>query len=107
MCQSNSGANMPGSGGVNRGRGDAELTWGEESEGDTRQFELQVLPSAELEDLTSSGLLGVGRGAPTVEPKAEGAGSAGTTQSTGKAAWRRRLSPSHRRAVRTFFSKED
>ncbi len=82
------------------------MTWGEESEGSTERFPLQVLPSAALEDLENSGLLGVGRGTPTAEPQAEGAGNAAVNSSAGKAAWRRRLSPSHRRAVRTFFSKE-
>ncbi len=106
MSQSTSSSQSPGQGGINRGRGDAELTWGEESKGSIERFPLRVLPSAELEDLESSGLLGVGRGTPSAEPVAEGAGNAATSQSAGKAAWQRRLSPSHRRAVKQFFSKE-
>ena len=82
------------------------MTWGKESEGDSAEFPLNVLPAAELEDLRSSGLLGVRRGTPTVEPASEDAGSAAARSSTGKAAWNRRLSPSHRRAVKKFFSKE-
>lgn len=106
MCQAPGSGQQPGSGGVNRGRGDAEMTWGEESEGATDKFPLQVLPPAALEDLQNSGLLGVGRGSPTAEPNAEAAGNAAVSGSVGKAAWRRRLSPSHRQAVKTFFSKD-
>ena len=92
---------------MSRGRGDAEMTWGDETEGDTSKFDVEVLPPAAVEDIEASGILGVGRGAPEVNPSAEGAGSATVEGSVGNAAWKRRLSPSHRQAVRTFFSKND
>ena len=101
MCQ---GGSQPGNGGISRGRGDAELNFGDETEGATDKFDIEVLPAAGIEDMEASTILGVGRGAPTVEPTAEGAGSGNAKGSVGKAAWKRRLSPSHRDAVRTFFT---
>lgn len=95
---------QPGSGGVTRGRGDAELTWGEEAQGRSDEFEAKALDPAHSLDAENSALVGVGAGAPTVEPTAEGAGSADVRGSAGKSAWRRRLAPHHRQAVKEFFA---
>jgi hypothetical protein len=95
---------QPGRGGVTRGRGDAEMTWGEESQGQLDQFEAKVLDPAHSLDVENSAVLGVGAAAPTVEPVAEGAGNADVAVSTGKSAWRRRLAPHHRDAVKGFFT---
>ena len=99
----------PGRGGVSRGRGDAALEYGNETEGRTEQFAPQVLPSAERLDIDSTGVVGVGSTAPTVEPLAQGAGWVEVQASTGKSAWKRRLAPHHREAVQEFFGgkKED
>lgn len=94
----------PGRGGVNRGRGDAPMIWGDESPGRTDQFGAEVLPQARLKDLESSNLLGIGSAAPEVDARGESAGLSEVGASAGKTAWRRRLSPKHRRAVGTFFT---
>lgn len=94
----------PGRGGISRGRGDAELTWGEESPGRTDQFEAKALDPAQNLDLEHSALLGVGAGAPNVDPTAESAGDGDVQASAGKSAWRRRLAPHHRQAVKDFFA---
>jgi len=95
---------MPGRGGINRGRADAPMIWGDESPGQSDQFDAKLLPKARLKDLESSNLLGIGAGAPEVDANAEGAGRVDVEASTGKTAWRRRLSPKHRRAVGSFFT---
>jgi hypothetical protein len=95
-----------GSGGVSRGRGDAEMTWGTEAQGDTDRFESKALPDAQYRDAEHSAVIGVGATTPTVEPIAEGAGNADVDVSTGRAAWKRRLAPHHREAVKTFFTPE-
>ena len=41
--------------------------------------------------------------APPDEAQAEGAGLVEVGASTGKSAWRRRLAPRHRQAVKSFF----
>ncbi|MFT4540178.1 MAG: hypothetical protein ACI841_000334 [Planctomycetota bacterium] len=95
---------MPGAGGVNRGRADAEMSWGAESQGRSEDFDVKRLTPAQLEDLDSSQLLGLGAAVPTVEAAGESVGVGEISGSTGKAAWKRRLSPRHRRAVGTFFA---
>ena len=96
-------AHGAGVGGVNRGPGAAELTWGEETPGRTDLFEAKSLPAARHADPERTAVFSVGATAPNVNPVAEGAGSQDVEGSTGRSAWRRRLSPSHRRAVKTFF----
>ena len=102
-------AGGPGRGGINRGRGDAPLTWGEESADLVGRFEAQLLPSATGLDPEHSATLGVGGATPEVKPEAEAAGRGDVKASTGRTSWRRRISPRHRDAVRRFFddSKED
>lgn len=95
---------QPGAGGISRGRADAPMIWGDESPGRTDQFEAKALPDAEYIDAENSQILGVGSASPTVEPTAEGGGAVEVSASAGQAAWRRRLSPRHRRAVGTFFT---
>ena len=92
----------PGRGGVDRGRGDAALTWGAETQGHAEAMEL--LPSARVLDPEALHLFGVGATAPEVLPEHGGAGRLEITTSSGQSSTRRRLSPRHRRAVRTFFS---
>ncbi len=98
---------QPGRGGVTRGRADAELFWGEESPGRSDQFAPKQLPGARAFDPDSSTPMGVTAGAPTVEPVAEGGGTQATTEAAARSAWRRRLAPSHRAAVKKFFAPSE
>ena len=99
------GDGHPGRGGLNRGRGDAPLTWGDETKPFDR-FKAQALPP------------GAARGpddwAPVVElPGAPQSSPQSSTPSSGRAydatagqeAWRRSLAPRHQRAVRTYFDE--
>lgn len=97
---------LPGQGGISRGRADAEMTWGEETE-DAAEFEPDALPPGQIPDVDSSVLLGVSSTSPTAQPQSESAtgGPAGQA-SAGEAAWKRRLSPSHRDAVKRFFASD-
>jgi hypothetical protein len=98
---------FPGNGGVSRGRADAELTWGEETPGRTDQFEPEQLPDAKVLDPGSTAIVGVGARAPEVEPRAGGSGLVEVQASAGKSAWKRRLAPRHRDAVKGFFGGEE
>ena len=79
------------------------MIWGEESAGRSDQFEATRLDQARMIDPESTAILGVGAGAPTVDPVAGSAGKAPVRTSSGQNAWRRRLAPRHREAVKTFF----
>jgi hypothetical protein len=96
--------NGPGQGGVQRGRGDAELHFQGETPGRTDAFEAKELPDAEWLDPESTALLGAGGTTPNVAPLEEGSGRVETQVSSGQAAWKRRLAPHHRDAVQSFFS---
>lgn len=89
---------------MNRGRADAPWFWGEETAGRTDQFQPEALPAAGSMDLERSAVLGVGAVAPPVQASGEAGGLDAVGATTGKAAWQRRLSPSHRAAVSTFFA---
>ncbi len=97
---------IPGAGGVSRGRGDAELTWGAETPGRLADFEAKLLPRAERLDLASSELSGIGFVAPVPNAAGESAGTAEVEGSLGRSTFHRRLAPRHRDAVSRFFSTE-
>jgi len=93
----------PGRGGVSRGRGDAALGFDGETPGRSDQFEAKELPPAQRLDPDTTALVGVGAGAPGVEPAAQAGGVVDTQASAGRAAWKRRVAPHHREAVQEFF----
>ena len=98
-------SNSPGSGGIQRGRGDAELSLGDPSTPfDAESFEAKRLTPAEYADLDRSALVGVGATAPSASGvSGEATGDAGAATSVGASTWKRRLEPRHRRAVSAFF----
>ena len=98
---------MPGHGGVTRGRADAEMIWGEETPEGAARFQAERLDPATALDPESTGVVGVAATTPETAPVREGAGDAAVDPSAGRGAWRRRLAPRHRGAVRSFFATED
>jgi hypothetical protein len=95
----------PGRGGINRGRADADLTWGKETAPFDR-FKPQALPPGAPRSPDDW--------APVVElPGAPAENAARATPATarqyaaaaGQAAWRRTLAPRHQSAVKKYFEK--
>ncbi len=98
----------PGSGGVDEGRGDAELGIGAPVDPySDAAFQSKRLTPAEYADLDRSTLIGVGLATPTESgSRGEAAGNtAPSTSSQGANAWKRRIDPRHRRAVSKFFDR--
>ena len=98
------GGSLPSSGGINRGRGDAELTFGPDPGELDGAFEAQRLNPSEFKSLEDSALLGVSEAAP--EASGVGGQSSGRRDleaSAGASTFKRRLVPRHRRAVSAFF----
>ncbi len=97
-----SGGTVPGRGGITRGRGDARLDLtGSTPEGAAAGQPQRLPPGAPVP--TPSVRISLGRATPEAAPVRDGgAGTAGDT-GVGVAAWRRRIAPRHRDAVRTFF----
>ncbi len=104
-CQGQADGNKPGRGGVSRGRGDAELTWGAESDEQGIRFKETVLPPGFLEDPKDE-VVGVRLTAPKVEPAAtaERGPAREIDPATGRETWNRKLRPRHKEVVKEFFN---
>jgi hypothetical protein len=93
----------PGPGGVTRGRADAALTWGQETQPFDR-FRARALPpgfARSPDDFAPGVEL---PGAPDVSPDARRGGASRSYDATaGQEAWRRTLAPRHQSAVRKYF----
>ena len=102
--QCNANCNRPGRGGVTRGRGDAELTWGDESDKQGTKFKEVVLPKGML-DQPKDEIVAIKKSAPIEEAGEVGPRSDRRTDeaAAGQATWNRKLNPRHRNAVRKYF----
>ncbi|MEX0716529.1 MAG: hypothetical protein WD066_08080 [Planctomycetaceae bacterium] len=100
--------NRPGRGGVNRGRGDAELTYGDESDEKNTRFKETILPPGFL-DQPKDDILGLR----AVEPEVNETGSTarGTARELGPATGSEtsgtELRPRHRQVVKRYFGSGD
>jgi hypothetical protein len=95
----------PGSGGINRGRADAPLTWGKESLPFDR-FKAQALPPGAARSPDDWAPLVEFRGAPLESPvPSTSAAARQYAAAAGQTAWRRTLAPRHQSAVKKYFEK--
>ena len=102
---SGNGRGDPGRGGVNRGRGDAPLTWGKESLPIDR-FKARALPPGGAASPDDWAPVVEAPGAPQTSPVLSTAAAARSYDpSAGQGAWRRTLAPRHRSAVKKYFDK--
>lgn len=106
-CKSRPG--RPGRGGINRGRGDAPMTWTDGTDTQGAKFKEQILPPASLAALKDSKLVGISTGTPET-------GKAGTDAGRGAlkgaaagpgAAHTHTILPRHRGAVGRYFKRKD
>lgn len=96
--------NRPGSGGITRGRGDAELRYTGETEASAEAFQAEQLPStAPLSNEWTT--IGVGLAEPEVDPVETHAAGGAAQTGAGSATWGRRLAPHHRDVVKRFFER--
>ena len=100
------GDGLPGRGGVNRGRGDADLTWGKESALFDR-FKSKPLPPGAARSPDDWAPIVSLPGAPQESPAASAQSAARDyAAAAGQAAWRRSLAPRHQTAVKKYFAKD-
>ena len=99
------GGGIPGRGGINRGRADADLTWGKETMPFDR-FKASALPPgaprspddwAPVAELPGAPRESAGRSAPAAARQ--------YAPAAGQTAWRRTLAPRHQSAVKKYFEK--
>lgn len=106
QCSGTANCNKPGRGGITRGRGDADLTWGDESDKQGTKFKEVVLPKGFL-DQPKDEIVGIQKSAPNEETVAE-AGRGAQREldpAAGQTTWNRKLNPRHRNAVRKYFDQ--
>lgn len=100
------GDGNPGRGGVNRGRGDADLTWGQETQRFDK-FKSQALPPGAVRSPDDWAPAVVLPGAPQESPALSAQSAARQYAATaGQDAWRRSLAPRHLSAVKKYFGKK-
>jgi hypothetical protein len=99
------GKGRPGTGGINRGRADAPLTWGKESLPFDR-FKAEALPPGAARSPDDWAPVVELPGTPR-ESSGESAPSAARQYAAvaGQSAWRRTLAPRHQSAVKKYFEK--
>jgi hypothetical protein len=102
------GDGAPGRGGINRGRGDAEMSWGDESDEQGTKFKETVLPPGFSEE-PKDDILGLSFAPPEEDvaasaPRARGRDDGPTG---GQDTWDRQLRPRHREVVRRYFRSQD
>lgn len=94
-------------GGVNRGRGDAPMTWKDESSAEGAKFKEEALPpSSNFEDAK---LTGLSRTAPELSGDEVSAGNGALASATGSggSAHAEAILPRHRQAVQSFFKRDE
>lgn len=97
----------PGSGGISRGRGDASLTWGDESTLENTKFKESVLPPGML-DKPRDEVVGITIAAPEtdVADSAPRSAARAATAASGDETWKGTVRPRHRSVVKRYFDKQ-
>ncbi len=102
---------VPGSGGISRGRGDADLTWGDESTLENTKFKESVLPPGML-DKPRDEVVGITIAAPETDvadsaPRSAPRSAArAATAASGDETWKGTVRPRHRSVVKRYFDKQ-
>ena len=98
---------IPGSGGISRGRGDADLTWGDESTLENTKFKESVLPPGML-DKPRDEVVGITIAAPETDVAGSAPRSAAraATAASGDETWKGTVRPRHRSVVKRYFDKQ-
>ena len=95
-----------GKGGVDRGRGDAAMTWTDGSSEKDAKFKEKVLPPSSVAGLNDSQLVGLSASAPTVDTSGVAAhGALNSAASGGGSAYTQTVLPKHRGAVKRYFDR--
>ena len=92
---------------MNRGRGDAALTFGDESPELKKELKTEFLPKGKIANPEAAELFGLSAAAPHVNPMASKSGPArANTDSRSGVVIRRKWSAGQRSTVKKYFNKE-
>ena len=100
----------PGRGGINRGRGDAPITFdNDEASEEGTEFKSQILPPPALEELKNSLKFGSSKAAPDVSPDGSQSDQGGAMQNPGEgtgSAHGQTILPQHRGPIGRYFERK-
>jgi len=107
LCQGQKAGENPGRGGITRGRADAEMTWGDESDDQGARFKEVALPPGFLDD-PQNDVRSITLVAPDETPADAAPRNAPRADdpATGRETWNRPLRPRHRAAVKGYFNSK-
>ena len=95
-----------GKGGVDRGRGDAAMTWTDGSSEKDARFKEKTLPPSSVAGLNDSQLVGLSASAPPADTGGVAAhGALNSAASGGGSAYTQTILPRHRGAVKRYFDR--
>ncbi len=95
-----------GRGGVDRGRGDAAMTWTDGTNEKDAKFKEKVLPPSAVAGLDDSQLVGLSASAPTADTSGVAAhGALNNAATGGGSAYTQTILPRHKGAVRRYFDR--
>ncbi len=95
-----------GNGGINRGRGDAAMTWTEGSTEKDARFKEKALPPSSIAGLQDSQMIGLSAAAPEVQKGNLAAhGALNNATSGGGSAYTQTILPRHKSAVKRYFER--
>lgn len=94
-------------GGINRGRGDAPMTWKDESSDQGAKFKEEALPSSDR--LSDAQFVGVSRTAPELsgDDVTAGHGALANASASGGSAHSQVVLPRHKQTVQRFFKRQE
>ena len=95
------------SGGINRGRGDAPMTWTDQTTEEGAKFKAEALPLSNIASLETSELVGLSVAAPSVETSSLSPESGGLSGATagGGSSFNQTVLPRHKGAVKRYFER--
>ena len=95
------------SGGINRGRGDAPMTWTDQTTEEGAKFKAEALPLSDIASLEDSELVGLSIAAPSVETSSLSPESGGLSGATagGGSSFNQTVLPRHKGAVKRYFER--
>lgn len=95
-----------GKGGVDRGRGDAAMTWTDGTSEKDAKFKEKVLPPSVVAGLNDSQLVGLSASAPTADTRGVAAhGALNNAAAGGGSAYTQTILPRHKGAVKRYFER--
>jgi len=107
VCEGLGQCMKPGSGGVSRGKGDAEMTYKDPSNTTGTNFKPVILPPAQMADLRTSQQLGISYAEPDTEGSEQSqTGGMSGVKVDGGAGHTHTLLPKHKRLIQTYFNRE-